>query len=152
MGGLVNAIATRLTLGVVGIGVAAVVMPAAEAHTMTGGCSLSAQQSPGNPMSYVGTLSVSSTTQEPNGLPAGAAVTCWVSVNDVEAPSTRINVDGQNGSQNGFHQVQFTAVANVDVVSVCKSVYYADGDSSDGGTSCVAAQWQLGGLAVTGQN
>lgn len=59
--------------------------------------------------------------------PIGATVTCWITVNGVEAPGTRYSFSGF-GVQAGAHPVSFTA-SDIDIVTLCWSVDFADGTS-----------------------
>lgn len=105
-----------------------------------GGCGLSVV--PGNPVTpdrSNGTIYNVSAALDESGNPTTASVSCWVEVNGVEAPFTRINTGGF-GVQEGSLSTAYTATAT-DTVSLCQQVSFLDGSTwtaPDGniGTDC----------------
>jgi len=79
----------------------------------------------------VGTISDRSVTTDASGAPIGATVTCWIEVDQAEAPGTRFSYSG-TGVQAGANPISF--VAGDGWVRVCQAVTYADGSTEP--TSC----------------
>lgn len=65
-----------------------------------------------------------SVTTDASGVPIDATVSCWVTVNGVEAPGTRFSYSGP-GVQAGADRTSYVA-GLTDTVSLCQSVAYAD--------------------------
>lgn len=73
------------------------------------------------------------------GGPSFATVSCWISINGVEAHATRLNAGGF-GVQVGELQTSY-ATTSTDVVALCQQVTFLDGSTwtaADGnvGTDC----------------
>jgi len=62
-----------------------------------------------------------------SGLPSTATVACWIEVNGVESPGTRINASG-TGVQEGEATISF-ASSDTDQVQLCQQVTFADGST-----------------------
>ena len=78
----------------------------------------------------VGLIADLSVTQHADATPSSAIVSCWIEVNGVEAPGTRITTSGL-GVQEGEALISFTA-SDVDVVAECQAVTFADGSTWTG--------------------
>jgi len=120
-------------MGAIVAAVTTLVAPATVAHadqgdTLKGGCSFDTDQQAtvtnGQNQGIIDDLSVS---QEASGGPSGATVQCWIDVNGVQAPGTRITASG-NGVQSNLAQISFTAVDG-DTISLCQQVTFDDGSS-----------------------
>jgi hypothetical protein len=105
--------------------------PAAEAATadvIHGGCGYNTDQNAtltgGQNAGIIYDLSVTTTGDTPP-LPIDATVTCWITVNGVEAPGTRFSYSGA-GVQAGVDRISF-ARTDGDYVYLCRSVAFADG-------------------------
>lgn len=89
----------------------------------------------------VGVIYDVSVSRHASGLPSNATVTCWIEVNGVEAPDTRISESG-TGVQAGSEVISF-ASTDTDVVSICQQVTFGDRSTWVGPTgtnpSCSAA-------------
>lgn len=72
-----------------------------------------------------GVIYVAALSQEATGLPSTATVSCWIDVNGVEQPGTRITSTG-SGVIAGQQQISFSSVVG-DVVVECQQVVFADG-------------------------
>jgi hypothetical protein len=101
---------------------------------------------------YTGTINVASTTSSSTGVPEGATVTCFLEENGAEIPATRMVVAGGNGAQNGSQQIQFSADWLSDTVSLCRQVFYDDGETGGDWLTCVPGTWQASGLSFSAQN
>lgn len=75
----------------------------------------------------VGVIHDASVSLHASGLPSTATVACWIEVNGVEAPGTRINQSG-TGLQEGEATISFTA-SPLDQVQLCQQVTFADGST-----------------------
>jgi hypothetical protein len=125
--------AKKAALGALAATVMAMVTPmtaasADQGDTLKGGCSFDtneqAQVTNGQNQGVIADLSVS---QEASGGPSGATVQCWIDVNGVEAPGTRISASG-NGVQANSAQITFAA-SETDAVSECEQVTFDDGST-----------------------
>ena len=121
----------------------------AAATTRTSACSAYATESPTNPGTYDGTLTVSSTTENSSGLPEQAIVSCWLAKNGAEITGTRITVSGL-GAQDGSLPVHFSANYVLDTVAVCRYIAYPDRPVAP--TTCLAGTWLALGVGYRGQN
>lgn len=102
-----------------------------QGDTLTGGCGAS-----------TGYIYVAAYSQEASGTPSTATVSCWIDVNGVEQPGTRLTVTG-SGVIAGAAEIVYSS-AEDDVVSECQQVTFADGSTwtaKDGnvGTDCMRA-------------
>lgn len=86
--------------------------------SISGGCYFHGSAAVGE-----GVIGDSSYTTGPNGLPTGAVVTCYITVNGVERPGTRFDYSGF-GAQSGANQVTWTPA--VGTAKLCQEVLYAD--------------------------
>src|SRR4051794_35285776 len=99
----------RAFVGVLAVGLATLVTPAAHAasNTTHGGCFLVAgyldNLTSGAEVGFLGDVSL---TQDSPGAPTGATVTCWIDVNGVEAGGTRFSYTGF-GAQAGVNEVRY---------------------------------------------
>ena len=124
----------RVLLAAVAVGVTAAVLPAAPASaasgadSVRGGCFFDTNQNAtvtgGRNVGEIGDLSI---TTDSTGAPTFAVVNCWIIVNGVEAPGTRISASG-TGVQAGVATISYTA-GDADWVGLCEQVVYADGTS-----------------------
>lgn len=73
----------------------------------------------------VGVIGDVSVTTDGSGAPTFARVTCWIIVDGVEAPGTRITASG-TGVQAGATTVSFAA-GDSELVQLCQQVVYGDG-------------------------
>jgi hypothetical protein len=102
-----------------------------QGDTLKGGCGVNAN------VIYVAAFS-----QEASGTPSTATVSCWIDVDGVEQPDTRLTSTA-NGLVAGERQIVYTA-AESGVARVCQQVTFADGSTwtaRDGnvGTDCQPA-------------
>jgi hypothetical protein len=114
--------------------VVVLVAPVTVAHadpgdTLEGGCAfytthLAAALTGGQNEGVIADVSAS---QEAAGGPSVATVDCWIVVNGIEAPGTRITASG-NGIQANAAPVTFTA-RDADAVEMCQQVTFADGST-----------------------
>jgi hypothetical protein len=119
-----------MIVGASALAILGAVSPAASANaagdTTHGGCFFNTDENAlatnGQNQGAIGDLSA---TTDPSGAPTGATVTCWIEVNNVEAPGTRHSYSG-TGVQAGTDQITFTA-SDTDTVTECMTVTYADG-------------------------
>jgi len=121
----------RVLLAALALGVSAAVLPVAPASaafgsdSIQGGCSFNTNQNEtltgGRNAGQISDLSV---TTDATGAPTFATVSCWVIVNGVEAPGTRINAAGI-GVQAAVATVSFAS--DDDWVALCQQVVYGDG-------------------------
>jgi hypothetical protein len=125
--------AKKAALGALAATVMAMVTPmtaasADQGDTLKGGCSFStnrqAQVTNGQNQGVISDLSLS---QEASGGPSGATVQCWIDVNGVEAPGSRISASG-NGVQANSAQITFAA-GDTDAISECEQVTFDDGST-----------------------
>jgi len=129
----------RIPLAAVVFAAAAVVAPAAQANsadTALGGCFVYEQPTFGS--TYAGVIGDLSATFDTAAVPIGAAVSCWIEVNGVEAPGTRHaygDIAGVPGVQAGKDSLTYSADPN-DFVVICEHVDYADGTSSNPDLDC----------------
>ena len=134
----VAVVATVLTL--VAAGTSASADPG---DTLLGGCAFNTTENAILTAGQnVGVLFDVSVSREASGLPSTAQVTCWIEVNGVEAPHTRLTESG-TGVQVGQRLISF-ASNDGDVVDQCTQVTFDDGSTwtaPDGsvGTDCVSA-------------
>jgi hypothetical protein len=89
-----------------------------------------------------GVIYVAGISQEASGLPSTATVSCWIDVNGVEQPGTRLTTTGTGVIVNS-QQITFNSVDG-DSINECQSVTFADGSTwtaADGnvGVDCPAA-------------
>jgi hypothetical protein len=119
----------------------ATVAGADRGDTLKGGCGLtSVQQEIATNGAADGFFVGLTVAQEASGAPAGATITCWIDVNGVEQPGTRMTFrSGQAAST----RVSYITVDG-DKVTVCMHVTFDDGSTwtaRDGnvGTDCAAA-------------
>jgi len=93
--------------------------------TLKGGCGFNTNSQPtltgGENVGVIYELSLS---RHASGLPSTASVACWIEVNGVEAPFTRISASGF-GVQEAEALISFTA-GPTDTVVECQSVSFAD--------------------------
>jgi hypothetical protein len=119
----------RFLIVCVTLGVSAVVAPVASASpadTVRDGCFYSSEPVVGR--AYAGVIGDLSLTFDGSGAPTGAHVTCWLTVNGVEAPGTRHtygDVAGVPGVQAGADTISYDA-SPTDTVSECMVVVFAD--------------------------
>lgn len=101
---------------------------------LTGGCGFNTQsQATLTGGQYVGMIYELSLSRHASGLPSTASVACWIEVNGVEAPFTRISATG-TGVQEAEALISFTA-GPTDIAVECQSVSFADDGITS--TSCV---------------
>jgi hypothetical protein len=99
-----------------------------QGDTLRGGCGFDASQDATVTNGQnVGVIYVTATSQEASGVPSTATVNCWMDVNGVEQPGTRITVTG-NGAIAGQQQISFTA-GDGDTITECQQVSFADGST-----------------------
>lgn len=105
--------------------------PAANAVTadvIHGGCGYNTDQNAtltgGQNAGTIYDLSVTTTGDTPPR-PIDATVSCWITVNGVQAPGTRFSYSGA-GVQAGADHISF-ATTDGDRIDMCQSVAYADG-------------------------
>jgi hypothetical protein len=120
----------RFLVAAIALGMGAFVAPAAHAdgsNVIHGGCNFRTVQNVNNfsDAEYDGIIGDLSVTNDATGAPIGATVTCWLEVNDVEAPGTRFSYTGF-GVQVGSDQISYVA-DDGDWISECRAVTYADG-------------------------
>lgn len=121
---------------VAGLGMSALAAPAAHAagpNQVHGGCSFATTNAFGD--GYTGVLYEASvtTTGDTPPQPIGATVTCWLTVNGVEAPGTRhtyADLPGVTGVQAGADTAAYYA-DDLDPVNVCEAVAFADGTTQE---------------------
>jgi len=123
----------RTSLAFVALAVSMLVAPSAHADgsdAIHGGCDFDTVH---NSVTgeEVGTISDRSVTTDASGAPIGATVTCWIEVDQAEAPGTRFSYSG-TGVQAGANPISF--VAGDGWVRECQAVTYADGSTEP--TSC----------------
>jgi hypothetical protein len=102
---------------------------AASADSIRGGCGYDVEPTTGD--SWSGVIFDVSATSDAAGLPESATVTCWLTVNGVEAPSTRHSygdVGGVRGVQAGAHSFAYNAGPE-DNIGLCSTVQWADGST-----------------------
>jgi hypothetical protein len=140
--------AKKAALGALAASVLAFVTPmtsasADQGDTLKGGCGFNTdEQATATNGQFQGVEYVLAFSQEAAGTPSTATVSCWIDVNGVEQPGTRITATG-NGAIAGQAQISYSAVDG-DAVNQCQQVTFADGSTwtaSDGnvGTDCPAA-------------
>jgi len=122
----------RVLLAVLALGAAAAIEPVTPASAAfgsdshTGGCFYNTV---GNDTvtgdRNVGEIGDLSVTTDAAGAATFATVSCWIVVNDVEAPGTRITTSG-NGVQAAASLISFAA-SDGDIVAMCEQYAYADG-------------------------
>lgn len=122
----------RVLLAALALGVSAAVLPAAPASaalgsdSIQGGCSFDTDQNAiltgGRNAGQISDLSV---TTDATGAPTFATVSCWIIVNGVEAPGTRLSASGF-GVQAGVATISFVS-GDADWVGLCQQVEYGDG-------------------------
>ena len=101
---------------------------------LTGGCGFNTDsQATLTGGQNVGVIYELSLSQHATGLPSTASVACWIEVNGVEAPFTRISATG-TGVQEAEALISFTA-GPADTVLMCQSVSFADDGTVN--TNCV---------------
>lgn len=136
------------------LGASALAMPAAHAGSpdrVHGGCGYEATNVVGD--TQVGVIYDASTTTTGDAVPRpiGATVTCWLTVNGVEAAGTRHtygDLADARGVQAGAELISFTAGVS-DIVEECEAVAFADSTSeswclvSDGPQFPPQAVWDL---------
>jgi hypothetical protein len=128
------------------LGIAALVLttlgaPAASAdpNTIDGGCFVIAIDL-NSLTNFVttGLLGDVSVTRDDAGNPIDAKVTCWIQINGVEVPDTRLTATGA-GVQVGLNEVGFVLV-ETDALLVCERVAYGDATTA---TTCSPAPTEL---------
>lgn len=131
-----------------------------QGDTFTGGCGFdTALQAYLTNGSDIGNVYGTGVTQEANGTPSSATVSCWITVNGVEQPGTRLTfrIPGD-----GYQQVSFSA-NSTDRVRECLVVWFDDGslwsgahgtnpDCEDATASDISGIRILRGLVVEGIN
>jgi len=127
----------RILLALLAFGVTAVAAPAVPASaafgsdSFTGGCFFDTDEQAtatgGRNVGIIGDLSV---TTDSNNAPTFATMSCWIEVNGVEAPGTRLSASG-TGVQAGIATISFAA-GDGDWIAECEQVVYADGTSDWG--------------------
>lgn len=130
---------TRMLLvGVMASATVAAVAPVASAavgDTVQGGCFfitdevVATNETGGNAAGIIGDQS---STQDANGLPVDATVSCQIRFNDVPAPGTTFSYSGI-GAQQGVDTVSFV-ISPLSSESYCQRVVFADG--TDTGWNC----------------
>jgi len=115
----------------VAIAITALVGPAIAASadqgdTVKGGCGFNATQNAilTNGQNE-GLIYDASETQEATGTPSGATVQCWIDVNGIEGPATRISASGF-ATQSSSKQISYYA-GTTDTVTLCQQVTFDDG-------------------------
>jgi hypothetical protein len=91
---------------------------AAPHDLIVGGCGWEAEPSTGGGTTWKGVMYEHSVTTDSTGVPIGATVTCWIAVNGVEAPGTRISYSGF-AVQAGVDRFSFTA-GEFDPIQMCQ--------------------------------
>jgi len=110
---------------------------AASAGSIRGGCGYHAEPTTGD--SWSGAIYDVSATFDSTGMPESAVVTCWLTVNGVEAPGTRHSygdLGGVRGVQAGAHSFAYNAGPE-DEIGFCIAVAWADGSTD---SECPAVQ------------
>ena len=79
---------------------------------------------------HAGVIYLSSVTLHASGLPSTATVSCWIEVDGVEAPNTRIT-ETDTGVQTGERVISFTA-RDDQLNALCQQVTFADGSTWTG--------------------
>ena len=128
-----RAMRNQLLAIVVAAGMSVLAVPpagAAGGDVTHGGCFFDTMAQPSyphaNPAVNTGVIGDLSTTKSTETrMPIGATVTCWIDVNNVEAPGTRFSYSG-DGVQAGVNPVSYVA-NDWDWVVRCQEVTYADG-------------------------
>jgi hypothetical protein len=124
-------------VALVGTGTAA---HATTGDQLIGGCGVQVSQvSTVAPDRYDGEIFEASLALDGSNSPTGAQVSCWIDVNGVEAPISRLNTGGF-ADQWGEKSLSYTATST-DVVTLCQQVTFLDGSTwtaADGnvGTDC----------------
>lgn len=95
--------------------------------TLSGGCGMYSEGAGGQNALQQGLIYVSSASREASGTPSGATVQCWIDVNGVEYPGTRITASA-NGEQSGAAQINYRA-SDSDAVNLCEQVTFFDGST-----------------------
>jgi len=140
--------AKKAALGALAATVMAMVTPmtsasADQGDTLKGGCGFNTDENAvATNGQNQGVIYVVALSQEASGTPSTATVDCWIDVNGVEQPGTRITATG-NGVIANQGQITFSAVDG-DTINECQKVVFADGSTwtaKDGnvGTDCPAA-------------
>ncbi|MDQ1700518.1 MAG: hypothetical protein QOG34_2381 [Frankiaceae bacterium] len=119
------------------VGVGAAILPAAPASaafgsdSYEGGCFFNSDsQATVTAGRYVGHIGDLSVTTDRSGAPTFATFSCWIIVNGVEAPGTRVSASG-TGVQAAAATVSYVA-GDGDWVEVCEQVVYGDGTTESG--------------------
>jgi hypothetical protein len=102
-----------------------------QGDTLKGGCGFTTISNPTAAAGVTeGVIYDASISQEASGLPSDATVSCWITVNGVEQPSTRITAtdDRIPGVEVGQQPISFSAF-DTDLVTECQSVMFADGST-----------------------
>jgi len=140
--------AKKAALGALAATVMAMVTPMTSASadpgdTLKGGCGFNTDQNAvvTNGQNQ-GVIYVAALSQEASGAPSTATVACWIDVNGVEQPGTRITKT-DNGVIADSAQITFSSVDG-DQINECQQVTFADGSTwtaADGnvGVDCPAA-------------
>jgi hypothetical protein len=124
-----------MLLGMLVIGVTTAVAPAAEAagDTIVGGCFAAvAEQEVVTNSQFQGEIAIAALTSDANG-PSQARIDCWIAVNDVEQPGTRITDDSFGGHVK-MQQITYSAVDG-DRINLCEDVFFWS-DFHDTGEIC----------------
>ena len=140
--------AKKAALGALAATVMAMVTPMTSASadpgdTLKGGCGFDTnQQETVTNGQNQGVIYVAAFSQEASGTPSTATVACWIDVNGVEQPGTRITKT-DNGVIADSAQITFSSVDG-DQINECQQVTFADGSTwtaADGnvGVDCPAA-------------
>lgn len=121
----------RILLAAVGLTATALVPSPAFAafgsDTINGGCSFDTNaNATATGGQNVGEISDLSITTDSTGAPTFATVSCWIDVNGVEAPGTRLTASG-NGVQAGATTISFSDGGGTLPSALCQEVVYADG-------------------------
>jgi hypothetical protein len=125
--------AKRTAWGALALTVTALAVPTSSANadpgdTLKGGCGFDTNQ---NAIltrgANQGVIYVTALSQEASGTPSTATVTCWIDVNGVEQPGTRLSSTG-NGVIAGLAEISFSSVTG-DNITECQRVTFDDGST-----------------------
>jgi len=96
--------------------------------TLRGGCGFDTEQSQilTNGQNQ-GVIYVAALSEEASGLPSTATVACWIDVNGVEQPGTRLTTTATGVVLNSA-QISFSSVEG-DLINECQQVTFADGST-----------------------
>jgi hypothetical protein len=119
-----------VTLAATFVGAMAPIAPAGadQGDTLRGSCGFDTnEQATVTSGQNRGVIYVAAVSQEAAGTPSTATVTCWVDVNGVEQPGTRLSSTA-NGVIAGSTEISFSSVVS-DTVVECQQVVFADGST-----------------------